>query len=224
MKLLLTSAGITNPSIREALLALLGKPIPECNALCIPTASYGHPNVSPEQAWKFIVGSEPRTPMVELGWKTMGVLELAALPSLDRERWVAWVQETDVLLVNGGDPLYLSWWMRESGLADVLSSLPDKVWVGLSAGSMVMTPTIGEDFVHWTPPGGGHETLGLVDFSIFPHLDHPALPENTMADAERWAAGMPVACYAIDDDTAIQVVDGKVEVISEGHWKHFPRA
>ena len=224
MKLLLTSAGITNPSIQEALLALLGKPIPECNALCIPTASYGHPNVSPEQAWKFIVGLEPRTPMVELGWKTVGVLELAALPSLDRERWVAWVQETDVLLVNGGDPLYLSWWMRESGLADVLSSLPDKVWVGLSAGSMVMTPTIGEDFVHWTPPGGGHETLGLVDFSIFPHLDHPALPENTMADAERWAAGMPVACYAIDDETAIQVVDGKVEVISEGHWKHFPRA
>jgi len=224
VKLLLTSAGVTNRSIHDALLALLGKPIAECNALCIPTASYGHPNVSPEQAWKFIVGEEPRTPMVELGWKSMGVLELAALPSVDRERWVSWVQETDVLLVNGGDPLYLAWWMRESGLADVLPSLPETLWVGLSAGSMVMTPRIGEDFVHWTPPGGGDEALGLVDFSIFPHLDHPALPENTMADAERWAAGMPVASYAIDDATAIRVVDGNVEVISEGNWKHFPKS
>ncbi|HUG48356.1 MAG TPA: Type 1 glutamine amidotransferase-like domain-containing protein, partial [Candidatus Limnocylindria bacterium] len=65
------------------------------------------------------------------------------------------------------------------------------------------------------------ETLGLVDFSIFPHLDHEILPENTMADAERWAAGMPVPCYAIDDETAIKVTDGTVEVVSEGHWKLF---
>jgi dipeptidase E len=67
----------------------------------------------------------------------------------------------------------------------------------------------------------GDETLGVVDFSIFPHLDHPDLPHNTMADAERWAAGMPVPCYAIDDQTAIKVVDGEVEVISEGNWKQF---
>ena len=150
----------------------------------------------------------------------MGVLELTALPSLKKELWVPWVQETDVLLVNGGDPLYLCYWMRQSGLAELLPSLP-AVWVGLSAGSMVMTPNIGQDFVGWTPPTGGDETLGLVDFAIFPHLDHPELPENTMADAERWAAGMPVPSYAIDDETAIQVVDGTVEVVSEGHWKHF---
>ena len=159
--------------------------------------------------------------MCELGWKSLGVLELTALPSIDKKRWVAWVRETDVLLVNGGDPLYLCYWMRQSGLADRLPSLRDTVWVGLSAGSVVMTPRIGEDFVHWTPPTGGDETLGVVDFSIFPHLDHPALPENTMADAERWAAGMSVPAYAIDDQTAIKVVDGVVEVISEGHWKRF---
>lgn len=218
MKLLLTSAGIRNASIHEALVELLGKPIAECNALCIPTAGYGHPMVTPGHAWRFISGREPLTPMTELGWKSVGVLELTALPSIDRERWVPWAREADVLLVNGGDPLYLSYWMRESGLADLLPSL-GAVWVGLSAGSLVMTPRIGEDFVHWKPPTGGDETLGIVDFSIFPHLDNPALPENTMAGAERWAAGMSVPCYAIDDETAIKVVDGTVEVVSEGHWK-----
>jgi dipeptidase E len=156
--------------------------------------------------------------MIELGWKSMGPLELTALPSLDRERWVSLVQETDVPLVNGGDALYLCHWMRESGLADLLPST-GSVWVGLSGGSMVMTSSIGADFVQWTPPTGGDETLGVVDSAIFPHLDHPELPENTMADAERWAAGMRVPSYAIDDETAIQVVDGSVDVISEGHWK-----
>jgi len=218
VRLLLTSAGIKNASIQQALVDLLGKPIAECDALCIPTAGYGHPLVSPERAWSFISGREPRCPMTELGWKSVGVLELTALPSIDEERWLPWVRETDVLLVNGGDALYLCHWMRQSGLADLLPSL-DVVYVGLSAGSMAMTPRIGEDFVQWQPPGGGDETLGLVDFSIFPHVDSPDLPENTLANAELWAAGLGVPTYAVDDETAIQVTDGTVEVVSEGHWK-----
>ena len=221
MKLLLTSAGIKNASIHDALIALLGKPIAECSALCIPTAGYGHPQGSPGGAWRFISGREARCPMCELGWKSLGVLELTALPSLDKERWVTWVRETDVLLVNGGDALYLCHWMRQSGLADLLPSLRDTVWVGLSAGSMVMAPRIGKDFVGWKPPAGGDEALGMVDFAIFPHLDHEDLPENTMDDAEKWAAGMPLPCYAIDDQTAIKVADGIVEVVSEGHWRLF---
>ena len=222
MKLLLTSAGIKNASIREALVELLGKPIADSDALCIPTASYGHPRTTPERPWRFISGREPRTPMCELGWKSLGVLELTALPSIDKERWVQWVRETDTLLVNGGDALYLAHWMRESGLADLLPSLGETVWVGLSAGSMVMTPRIGEDFVGWKPPSGGDDALGVVDFSIFPHVDHPDLPENTMANAERWASGIRGPAYAIDDETAIKVVDDDAEVVSEGTWKLFP--
>lgn len=221
MKLLLTSAGIKNPSIHEALVELLGKPIAESSALCIPTASYGHPMAGPRAAYSFISGFESETPMVELGWKSMGVLELTALPSIDEELWVPMVKHTDVLLVNGGDPLYLCYWMRESGLADLYPSLSETVYVGLSAGSMVMAPRIGEYFVGWTPPSGGDETLGMVDFSIFPHLDHEMLPQNTLADAERWAATLSVPAYAIDDETAIRVVDGTIDVISEGHWKLF---
>ena len=220
MRLLLTSAGIKNTSIHDALVDLLGKPIAECSALCIPTASYGHPMAGPAAAWRFISGQEPRTPMCELGWKSLGVLELTALPSIDEELWVPIVREADVLLVNGGDPLYLCYWMQQSGLADLLPSLR-AVWVGLSAGSVVMTPSIGEDFVIWKPPGGGDRTLGLVDFSIFPHLDHEEMPGNSMANAEKWAAGMPQRAYLIDDQTAIKVTDGAVEVVSEGHWKLF---
>jgi dipeptidase E len=220
MRLLLTSAGVKNPSVHDALVDLLGKRIADSSALCIPTAAYGHPEAGPGSAWRFISG-QSSTPMCELGWKSLGVLELTALPSIDEESWVPWVREADVLLVNGGDALYLCHWMRQSGLADLLPSLHETVWVGLSAGSMVMTPRIGEDFVRWKPPAGGDSTLGIVDFSIFPHLDHELLPENTMADAERWAAEIAGPAYAIDDETAIRVTDGTVDVVSEGHWKLF---
>src|SRR3989475_112694 len=121
MRFLLTSAGIKNASIRDALVDLLGKPIADSSALCIPTAGYGHPQGSPDGAWRFISG-QSSTPMCELGWNSLGVLELTALPSIDEERW---------------------------------------------------------------------------------------------------AAGIPNPAYAIDDQTAIKVTDGTVEVVSEGHWKLF---
>jgi dipeptidase E len=218
MKLLLTSAGIKNPTIRDALVDLLGKPIAESTALCIPTAAYGSSYSTPAGPWRFIAGRSGQ-PMTELGWGSLGVLELTALPSMGSDRWIQWVREADALLVNGGDALYLCHWMRQSGLADLLPSLRDTVYVGFSAGSMVLTPRIGEDFVGWRAPGGGDEALGIVGFSLFPHVDHPDLPENTMADAERWAAGLGNPAYAIDDDTAVTVVDGTVDVVSEGRWK-----
>ena len=160
--------------------------------------------------------------MTDLGWKSIGVLELTALPSIDEERWVPLVRATDVLLVAGGDALYLCHWMRESGLADLLPSLTETVWVGLSAGSMVMTPRIGEDFVGWKPPSGDDSTLGIVDFSICPHLVPDGMPGNSMAEAEEWVANIGGPAYAIDDETAIRVVDGTVDVVSEGQWRHFP--
>lgn len=225
MKLLLTSAGIKNRSIRDALLSLLGKPIADSSALCIPTAGYGYPEGNrAANAWRFISGSEPQCPMCELGWRSLGVLELTALPSIGAERWIPWVREADVLLVNGGDAMYLCHWMRQSGLAALMTTLDRTVWVGLSAGSMVMTLRIGEDFVASKPSiTGDDNALGIVDFSIFPHLNHPDMPGNTMAAAERWAAAIGGPAYAIDDQTAIKVVDGTVEVVSEGQWKSLSR-
>ena len=220
MKMLLTSAGITNPSIGAALLELLATPIADARALLISTASYPLRN-GPELAWNFLAGREPRTPMAELGWKSLGVLELTALPSIDPARWRPAVDAADVILVNGGDAIYLDRWMRESGLAALLPSLK-AVYVGLSAGSMVMGPSIDAEFASWTSPTGG-EGLGFVDFEIFPHLDHPELRGSSMADAERWAERRPGPCYAIDDATAIRVVDGDLAVVSEGRWRSFAR-
>jgi len=180
-------------------------------------------------AWRFLRGVAS-TPLCELDWKSLGVLELTALPSIAREQWVPLVQEADALLVGGGDVLYLCYWMRQSGLADLLPELPrETVYVGVSAGSMVVTPNFGETYDGWfcrEPPAsnlptGDDRALGLVDFSVFPHLDYPSFPENSLANAERWAAKGPVPTYAIDDQTAIKVIDGTVEVVSEGHWKRF---
>src|SRR5665213_3210702 len=166
MKLLLTSAGVKNQSIHDALVDLVGKPISESHALCIPTASYGHVG-GQDRAFRFITGTAT-TPMTDLGWKSLGVLELTTLPTLPKGHWVPAVQECDVLLVNGGDPMYLYYWIRESGLADLLPSLHETLWVGLSAGSMVMAPNIGVDFVSWQMPHRGDETLGIVDLRCFP--------------------------------------------------------
>jgi dipeptidase E len=159
--------------------------------------------------------------MVDLGWKSVGVLELTALPSIGAERWVPWVREADALLVDGGEATFLCHWMRQSGLADLLPSLTETVWVGMSAGSMVMTPRIGDHFVSWTAPSGDDRTLGIVDFSIFPHLNHELMPGNTLAAAEQWAADIEGPSYAIDDQTAISVSGDTLQVISEGQWKQL---
>ena len=222
MRLLLTSGGVTNTSIRDALVGLLDKSIADATALCIPTAQWGHPMCGPVSARGFVSGLPPWGGMTSMEWKSLGLLELSALPTIGEERWVPWVREADVLLVDGGDATYLCHWMRQSGLADLLPSLLETVWVGVSAGSMVMTPRIGDDFVNWRPPTGDDSTLGVVDFSIFPHLAQEGMPGNSMAEAEQWAASISGPAYAMDDQTAIKVVDGTVEVVSEGHWKHFP--
>jgi dipeptidase E len=218
LKLLLTSGGVTNASIRGALGDLLGKPTADSTALCIPTAQWGHPMCGPVSARGFVSGAPPWGGLTSMQWKSLGLLELSALPTIGAERWVPWVEEADVLLVDGGDATYLCHWMRESGLAELLPALADTVWVGVSAGSMVMTPRIGADFVNW-PSAPDDRTLGVVDFSIFPHLE--AFPANTLADAQRWAADIGVPAYAIDEQTAIKVADGHVEVVSEGQWKKF---
>jgi dipeptidase E len=228
MKLLLTSGGIVNNSIRNALIEMMGKPIAEATALFVPTAE--------QPLGPFFVGRSAES-LLQQEWKAFGVLELTALPSIPQEAWLPKLKAADVLLVGGGDALYLCYWMQQSGLADLLPSpeLRETVYVGMSAGSMVMSPNIGQEFVKWRPPGGtgtagdsdsgsdsnGDKTLGLVDFAMFPHLDNPYLPKNTMPAAEKWAAKLAVPGYVVDDDTAIKVIDGAVEVISEGHWKLF---
>jgi len=226
MKFLLTSSGISNPSISDALVELLGKPIAESSALFIPTAIYPFPGGA-GMAWQAICG-RAQSPLCELGWKSLGVLELTALPTIQKESWVPMVREADALLVWGGDVLYLCHWMRQSGLADLLPSLSESVYVGVSAGSIVVTPynCDAEFDLQFVPTGsdmaaGADRALGLVDFTLYPHLDRADMPDTSLANIERWASGIPVPTYAIDDETAIKVIDGTVGVVSEGNWKLF---
>ena len=219
MKLLLTSAGISNISIRNALIELLGKPIAESSALFVPTAIYGIPRGG-DIVRRVICGSLG-DPFCDLGWKSLGLLELTALSSMKRELWVPLLGETDALLVGGGDCQYLTYWMQRSGLADLLSSLLDKmVYVGLSAGSMIMT-RYGTTYANHTLPPNSDKSLGLVDIALHPHLDHEWFPENSLANLERLAATLPMPSYLVDDQTAVKVNDGAIDVISEGHWKLF---
>ncbi|HYK97712.1 MAG TPA: Type 1 glutamine amidotransferase-like domain-containing protein [Candidatus Acidoferrales bacterium] len=242
MKALLTSAGIKNRQIHDTLVDLLGKPIAESNALFVPTAIYPFPG-GPGMAWRAISGKGP-SPLAGLGWKSLGILELTALPSIEEAAWVPAVREADALLVWGGDPLFLANWMRRSGLTRLLPTLrSEAVYVGVSAGSIAAATTFVETYVE--PPRGRDEPLksedivfstprgdvkrilvtgqgaGLVDFAVIPHFAHPDHPDASLANAERWAARIPAPTYAIDDESAISVVDGGAQVVSEGQWKLF---
>jgi len=106
-------------------------------------------------------------------------------------------------------------------LAELLPSLRETVYVGVSAGSILTAPVFGETFNDPERPYVIDAGLGLVDFALLPHLDHADHPESTTEKIARMAANVPVPTYGIDDDTALQVVDGTVEVISEGYWKLF---
>ncbi|MCC6615568.1 MAG: Type 1 glutamine amidotransferase-like domain-containing protein [Anaerolineae bacterium] len=230
-KLLLTSNGITNDSIRAALVELLGKPIEEASALFMPTAIYAFPDTF-QYAWQAIKEQG------ELGWNKLGVLDLTALPSLPTEFWLPQFEATDAIVVGGGNEFYLSYWMQQSGLFDVLPRLLEqgKVYVGTSAGSMVVTSALHFDRDRFRQTGvyfddqygegmpssaGSDKTLPLVDLVIRPHLNTDFFPQATLANMEQWASLVDAPLYALDDDSAVKVIDGQVEVVSEGQWKLF---
>lgn len=242
MRALLTSSGISNASIREALVELLGKPIEESDALFVPTAIYPFPGGT-TGAWRAIAG--PAAPsLAGLGWKSVGVLELTALPHIDEEAWVPTVRDADALLMWGGDPLFLADWMRRSGLTALLPKLRHgAVYVGVSAGSIAAAPTFVEAYseaprgkhgpleaekVVFTSPEGDIERIavsgqgaGLVDFAVIPHFENPNHPDASLENAEKWAARIPLPTYALDDNSAVAVVDGIPRVVSEGRWTLF---
>jgi len=242
-KLLLTSFGITNEHIRKALVDLLGKPINQSTALFIPTAMYAYPDGS-NYAWRSLQS------LGNLGRKKFGVLELTALPSLNKDVWLPEIEEADVLIVGGGNFFYLSFWMQKSGLFDILPELLEKgkTYVGISAGSMILTHSINfnrkrfertgiyydDEYKEEAPINAGSDkTMHLVDFVIRPHLNtnfeeysenSNMVPKVTLENIEKWATKIDVPLYAIDDQTALKVIDGKVEVITEGKWKLFEKS
>jgi dipeptidase E len=233
MKLLLTSSGITNESITKALVDLLGKPISESSALFVPKAIYPFPG-GPNYSWVGIKESG------KLGWKEFGVLELTALPSMPKECWLPQFEATDALIVGGGNGFYLSYWMEQSGLFELIPRFlaRGKVYVGISAGSMIMTAKLHFNQEHFDKTdiylddeyneempssAGSAKTLKLVDFVIRPHLESDYFPQVTLDNAERGSKKAGVTLYALDDQSTIRVSAGKIEVVSEGEWKRFEK-
>jgi dipeptidase E len=239
LKLLLVSSGISNASIRNALIDLLGKPIEESNALFIATGM--HPFAQgPSGIYRAIAGPAADR-LFGIGWKSIGLLEPTALPSIDRATWEPGVRETDAICVWGGDPVYLAYWLNKSGLADVMKSLDNTVYVGVSAGAIATAEVLTEAYdnppkrdgdvlksekIRWIGAAGEEDVdlvtargVGLVDFGVIPHYVNPDHGEVTPTNAETWAAHNPGPTYALDEATGLKVVDGKVEVVSEGVWK-----
>ena len=233
MKLLLTSAGITNESIANALHELVGKPTSEAKIVVIPTAQNAEAD---DKSW---VIEEDLVGPHKLGWKKFSIVDLAAVSSLDRELWWSQLEEADVLLFGGGNTYYLSYWMQQSGVFAALPKwLESKVYVGISAGSQMAGANLhvtsealakgdelrDDEYDKLGPRGqSSAKSLQLMDFVFRPHLNEPSFPKIREPFLKDQAANLDVPIYALDDQSALKIVDNKVEVISEGTWRLFNR-
>ncbi len=217
MKLLLTSGGITNASISQALLELTGKPFNECSLAFIPTASNIYRG---DKGWLI---DDLRT-FQTLGFKSIDLIDISALP---KDQWLMGFEAADVLVFEGGSTFYLKEWMARSGLAEILPNLlKTNVYVGISAGSIVVGKSLDLNFSErlYAEPIGSYADdhgLGLVEFLVRAHVDSPAFPGMTFEVLDKIAEERSEPFYALDDQSALKVVDGVVEVVSEGKWKKY---
>lgn len=217
MKLLLTSGGLKNKSIISALLELVGKPFIELNLAFIPTAV----NVEKGNKDWFI---DDLIICKKLGFASVDIVDISALP---RDIWEPRLNNADVLLFEGGNTFHLMYWIKKSGLKDLLPKLLiNRVYVGISAGSIVtshkLSVTTSERY--YSEEIGRHkdeEGLGYVNFHIRPHLNSPHFPKIRKEFLEEMAKEIEEPMYAIDDQTAVKVVDDKVDIISEGEYLKF---
>ena len=232
MRFLLTSAGVTNGSIRAALADLLGKAIGESSAICIPTASYGLPG-GPGGAWRTLRAFE------SLGWREFGVLELTTLATTPEPHWLPALNGVDCVIVGGGNAGYLAYWMETTGMTERLTGLlwdrPKTVYLGAGAGSMIVTRGLQPDDEAPRSETAGDldrgavaladavsdKTLELLDFVVRPHLGGASSSDVTRERFAAAASTLDVPLYAIDDQSAIVVRDGIVRVVSEGEWAVF---
>lgn len=219
MKLLLTSAGLANESIKKAFFDLVGKPAKEIKVTFIPTAG----DIEPGDKWWII--KDLKT-LQEMDFAQLDIVDIAAV---SEKVWKPRLEEADVLFFGGGNTFFLMYWIRKSGLAEELPELlKTRVWAGISAGSMApgigilndedrdtAKDILGEDV--------GTDGLGYVDFSLKPHYLSPLFEGRDEASVAKEAEQFEEPMYAIDDNSAI-VIDGvKLEVVSEGKWKRFEK-
>lgn len=217
MKLLLTSAGLSNKSIADTLAELVGKPFPETSLAYIPTAANTDPG---DKGWLI----NDLANCQKLGFKSIDIVDISAIP---KEMWLPRLKSADVLLFGGGNTFHLMHWVKKSGLAELLPELlKTRVYAGISAGSMVACKSLdlstSERLYDEAPSEQDtDEGLGYVDVLVRPHLNSPYFPNLNLENLEELAKEFPETFYALDDQTAIRCVDGEMSVVSEGVWKQF---
>ncbi|HSW66186.1 MAG TPA: Type 1 glutamine amidotransferase-like domain-containing protein [Bacillota bacterium] len=231
MKLLLTSAGLTNPSLVEALRNMLERPTKELKIVVIPTA---HNVEFGDKSWMI---QEDLVLPYQVGWQSFGVVDLAAVYNLDKSLWWPQLEEADVLLVGGGNVFYLSYWMQRCGIYDALPEwLKTKAYIGISAGSQIMGTDLyadveamekdgiftDEDYDEMGPSGqSSSRTLKLVDFTFRPHLNSKNFQKIRIPYLQEVAKTLKTDMYAVDDDAAVQVIDANISAVGGGEWHHF---
>jgi dipeptidase E len=217
MKLLLTSCGLANNSIIKALFELVQKPFAELKLAFIPTAS----NLESGDEWWLIKDLEA---CKKLGFLSIDIVDISALP---KTVWQKRLEDSDIILVEGGNVYHLIYWFNKSGLSELVPELlKNKAYIGISAGSLVVTPSlINADFEKPTVQDIGEaifdQGLSLVNFMIAPHINNSFFPEYTFENLEKQSKNYQYPIYGLDDNSAIKIDGNKVEVISEGEWKKF---
>lgn len=213
MKLLLTSNGLSNQSIANALFELVDKKPSETVISFVPTAM----NVTTGDKNWFI---NDLYNLKKQGLKEIDIVDISALP---KEVWLPRLEKADVLFFSGGNTSHLMRWLKESGLANILSDLlKTRVYAGISAGSIVTNPTLAlsskDKKIYYEEKFGygDEDALGFVDFYTRPHLNSPDFPQAREGYLKEIAKEFDVPLYALDDESALKVVNGKVQVVSEG--------
>lgn len=219
MKLLLTSTGITNKTIENKFIEMVGKRPEDMTLAFIPTAA----NVArpPDKHW--IINN-----FVSLAQMKIGKIDIVDISAIPEEIWLPRLKQADVIMAGGGNPYHLIYWMRKTDLSNILKDLiKDKVYVGCSAGSVILgkviVTTAPKKYIEEIPEFEGDNGFEYVDFSIRPHFYRPDRPQFTDDSVQELADKYQSTFYAIDDDSAIAVSDGQIEVVSEGKWKLFEK-
>lgn len=217
MRLLLTSAGISNKSIEKALRDMVVKPITDCKIAFIPTAANAEAG---DKTWLI----DDLNNFNKLKPQTLDIVDISALP---KDLWLPRLKAADIIVVGGGNTFHLMHHVQTSGLAKELPGLlKTRVYVGISAGSIIPSPSleISESKRLYSEEMGEYkfsDGLNYVNFYIRPHLNSPYFTNVREEIIEEKAKDVPGVIYAIDDQSAIQVIDNKINIISEGKFVKY---
>ena len=211
MKLLLTSSGITNTSIAEVIVELVGKLAKEISVLFIPTAAN---TFTDDKGWLI----DNLVEFQKQGYKQIDILDIAGL---SKEEWLPHFEIADLVCFGGGDEQYLAKVMSESGVAAMLPELlKKKVYMGISAGSMVMGQFLPYDLIKVVYPEESFEglspSLAYVDCLFIPHLNSDFFAHVRREVLEPLKSQFTHPLYACDDNSALKVVDGHIEKVGTG--------